>query len=255
MPDKTDLKTLLTLDDFPKANAYDPRWVLSNLMGPNVLWLTEALSNEMRLEPGMRVLDMGCGKAISSIFLAKEFGVQVWAADLWIDPNENWQRIKEAGCEDSVFPIRAEAHELPFATEFFDAAISMDAYHYFGTSDAYLPYYLKFLKPGAELGIIVPGLTQEFNTVPEHLRDYWEPDMWTFHSPAWWKNHWARTDLVEVTLADRLKDGWQQWLLWEQVGRDFEYGFYDKELEALEKDRGEHLGFTRVIGRKLQKEV
>ena len=29
----------------------------------------------MELEPGMRVLDMGCGKAISSIFLAKEFDV------------------------------------------------------------------------------------------------------------------------------------------------------------------------------------
>ena len=46
--------------------------------------------NATGLEPGMRVLDLGCGKGLSSIFLAKEFGVQVWAADLWtplvIDP-------------------------------------------------------------------------------------------------------------------------------------------------------------------------
>lgn len=53
-------------------------------MGPNVLWLTEFLGQAMELQPGMRVLDMGCGRALSSIFLAKEFGVQVWAADLWI---------------------------------------------------------------------------------------------------------------------------------------------------------------------------
>jgi cyclopropane fatty-acyl-phospholipid synthase-like methyltransferase len=46
--------------------------------------LTEALSQVMTLEPGMRVLDMGCGRAVSSIFLAKEFGLQVWATDLWI---------------------------------------------------------------------------------------------------------------------------------------------------------------------------
>ena len=50
----------------------------------------------MTLEPGMRVTNMGCCKAISSIFLAKEFGVEVWAADLWVKPTENWERIREA---------------------------------------------------------------------------------------------------------------------------------------------------------------
>ena len=53
----------------------------------------------------MRVLDMGCGKAISSIFLAQEFGVQVWATDLWISAAENWQRIRETEVADRVFPI------------------------------------------------------------------------------------------------------------------------------------------------------
>jgi cyclopropane fatty-acyl-phospholipid synthase-like methyltransferase len=36
----------------------------------------------MNLQPGMRVLDLGCGRALSSIFLHREFGLQVWAADL-----------------------------------------------------------------------------------------------------------------------------------------------------------------------------
>ena len=65
-------------------------------MGPNVIWLTEALTGVITLEPGMRVTNMGCCKAISSIFLAKEFGVGVWAADLWVKPTENWERIREA---------------------------------------------------------------------------------------------------------------------------------------------------------------
>ena len=38
----------------------------------------------MPIEPGMKVLDLGCGKAMSSIFLAREFRVSVWATDLWI---------------------------------------------------------------------------------------------------------------------------------------------------------------------------
>lgn len=99
--------------EFPRSARYDPEWVLENTMGPNVLWLTESLSQLMTLQSGMRVLDMGCGKAVSSIFLAKEFGVQVWATDLWIDVNDNRRRIAEAGVDDLVFPVYAEAHALP----------------------------------------------------------------------------------------------------------------------------------------------
>src|ERR671932_2799217 len=153
----SELAALLTIDQFPRSATYDPTWVLENLMGPNVLWLAEALSQAMELRPGMRVLDMGCGRAISSIFLAREFDVQVWATDLWIKPGENWGRIRDAGMEERVFPIYAEAHALPFAEEFFDAAISLDAYHYFGTDDLYLAYFSRFVKGDGQIGIVVPG--------------------------------------------------------------------------------------------------
>ena len=155
------LSPRLTLERYPRSAVYDPRWVLDNLMGPNVLWLAEALLEVMPLEPGMRVLDMGCGKAISSIFLAKECGVQVWATDLWIKASDNWARIREAGLQDRVYPIHAEAHALPYADNFFDAAVSFDAYHYFGTDDLYLEYYARFVKPGGKIGIVVPGLNRE----------------------------------------------------------------------------------------------
>jgi cyclopropane fatty-acyl-phospholipid synthase-like methyltransferase len=63
----------------------------------------------------MRVHDLGCGKAVSSIFLAKEFGVTVWAARLRIKPTDNWARIEAADLTDRVLPQHAEAHALPFA--------------------------------------------------------------------------------------------------------------------------------------------
>ncbi len=247
-----ELRKLLSLKQFPRAATYDPIWVLENQMGPNVLWLTEALVQVMDLRPGMRVMDMGCGKAISSIFLAKEFDLQVWAVDLWIDVNENWQRICAAKLEDKVFPIHAEAHALPFADEFFDTIVSMDAYHYFGTDDLYLSqYFARLVKSGGQIGIIVPGLIEEFeNGVPDHLRPYWKSEYQSFHSPRWWQKHWEKSGLVDVEFVDSLPDGWKFWLRWEEVR--YESGFlYDRrEAEMLRIDDGRNLGFTRLVARK-----
>jgi cyclopropane fatty-acyl-phospholipid synthase-like methyltransferase len=108
---------------YPRASAYDIDWMMDNMMGPNAIWLMESLADRLHLEPGMRLLDMGCGKAISSIFLAREYGVQVWATDLWISATENWDRIRHTDVESLVFPIFADAHALPFAEAFFDTAV------------------------------------------------------------------------------------------------------------------------------------
>lgn len=239
---------------FPRAAKYDLNWIFQNHMGPNVLWLAEAAAEWMDLKPGMRVLDLGCGKALSSIFLAREFGVQVWATDLWISAADNWQRIREAGLEDSVFPIHAEAHNLPYADGFFDAAISLDAYHYFGTNDMYYGWYLnRLLKPGAQLAIHVPGLRQEIDgdQPPEHMRPYWDWEYFTFHSPQWWARHFFRTGMVDVERAGWLEDGWQYWLTWnEEAPNLFGEGSSNKEAEMLRLDAGRYLGFSRVVVRK-----
>ena len=238
--------------EFPRSAKYDQDWVLDNMMGPNALWLTESLAARMDFNPGMRVLDLGCGKGLSSIFLAKEYGAQVWAVDLWIDASENLARIRAAGVEDRVFPIHAEAHVLPFADGFFDAMVSMDAYHYFGTDDLYLENHMaRLVKPGGQMGIVVPGLVEELpsDEPPEHLRPYWEPAFFSLHSPAWWKRHWERSGLVAVELADLLPDGWRLWLesdrLWsERIGKP------PDEADMLALDGGRTLGFTRMVARR-----
>ena len=120
----------------------------------------------------MRVLDLGCGRAISSIFLRREFGVQVWATDLWFSASENLQRIRDAGVEDGVFPLHADARSLPFAPDFFDAIVCIDAYPYFGTDALYLNYLAHFVKPGVAIGIASAGLVREVEgAVPEPLRE------------------------------------------------------------------------------------
>lgn len=126
----------LVSERFPRASQYHPEWVLANASGgANSLWLTEWLASALDLRPGMRVLDLGCGRACSSIFLRREFGVQVWATDLWFSAAENIQRIRDAGVEDSVFPLHADARSLPFASGFFDAITCIDSFPYFGSDD------------------------------------------------------------------------------------------------------------------------
>lgn len=243
---------------FPRANGYDPDWIASNQMGPNALWLLEWLLEVVELEPGMRVLDMGCGRAMTSIFLARELGVTVFANDLWIEPTDNWKRIQVAGVSDRVFPIQAEAHALPYASGFFDAIVSLDAYHYFGTNDLYLTDFSQLVRPGGVIGVVVPGLTQPLpEPLPEHLTcpqshggAFWEPECWTFHTAAWWARHWRRSGCVEVEHADVMPEGCALWLQHEKAIDGMGRNRFPSCAEALEADGGEYLGFVRVVGRR-----
>ena len=255
---KDQLAAMLKIERFPRSSGYDPQWVVENNMGPNALWLTEWLCERMDLKPGMRVLDMGCGKVLSSVFLAREYGVQVWANDLWISATENWQRIRDAGLEERVFPIHAEAHGLPYAEGFFDALVSVDSYHYYGTDDLYFKYFRHLVRPGGQIGIVVPALMKDVSVpVPQHLARLgpghgasWAEECWSIHTLAWWRNLWERTGRADIEVADILPDGWRQWLDFEKVVQLTGSHFFDDEILALQADRGEYLGFVRMVARR-----
>jgi SAM-dependent methyltransferase len=234
---------------FPRASAYHPEWVLAGVSGvANPLWMAEWLSESLDLRPGMRVLDLGCGRALSSVFLHREFGVQVWAADLWFDVSENLRRVRDAGVEGGVFPIHADARSLPFAPESFDAIVSIDSFPYYGTDDLYLHYLARFVKPGGLVGIAGAGLMHEMDDpVHPHLREWWTAEApWCLHSAAWWRHHWGRTGIVDIEVADALPDGWRFWLDWLRlIAPD-----NTTEIRALETDSGGNLGYVRVVGRR-----
>ena len=198
----------------------------------------------------MRVLDLGCGRAMSSIFLHREFGVQVWATDLWFSATENLRRIGDAGVADGVFPIHADARSLPFAAEFFDAIVSIDSFIYYGTDDLYLNYLAQFVRRGGQIGIAGAGLMHEIDEpVPEPLQVWWAQDRpWFLHSPDWWRRHWSRTGILDVEVSDSLTDGWMFWRAWLKIIAPDN----TTELAALEADAGNYLGYTRTVGRRTE---
>lgn len=235
-------------EKFPRSSAYNPDWVIASVSGgANSLWLVEWLTAALDLRPGMRVLDLGCGRAASSVFLHREFGVQVWATDLWFNASENLLRVRDAGVEDAVFPIHADARSLPFAADFFDVIVSIDSFVYYGTDDLYLNNLARFVKPGGQIAIAGAGLTRELDgPVPDHLRDWWEPSMSCLHSAAWWRRHWSRSGIMGVDLADDMPDGWRVWLDWQRMVCPDNA----TEIKALEADEGRYLGYVRLVGRR-----
>jgi SAM-dependent methyltransferase len=251
------LDDLIRPDRYPRASTYDPAWLIGLDMGPNPLWLLEDLAHDLDLQPGMRVLDLGSGKGATSVFLAREYGVQVVAADWWIGADEAAAVFSDAGVSGQVEAVHAEAHALPFETESFDAIVSIDAFEYFGTADGYLPYLSRFLRPGGQLGMATPGMThevRELGAIPPHIKSLfgWEAIAW--HTAEWWHFQWEITELVTVTSARLQKDGWLDWYLWAQAcaerapdGR----ASRQQVIDLLAADRGEFLTFALATARRL----
>ncbi len=250
----TDLANRLRLDRYPRSNRYDPLWIHKHMMGPHPLWPMEYLTNLLDLQSGQRVMDLGCGKALTSVFLAREFDVRVHAVDLWIPASENWTRISEASERDRVVPIHADAHRLPFADGYFDAIVSVDAYHYFGTKPGYLPEIARFLPSGGRLGVVSPGLRYEIDEVPESLAPYWQDDFSTFHSAGWWREIWQASGLVTVDRAELLPHGAEDWLLWAETWDDWERATggapFEREADMLRVDTDGLLGFVAMVATK-----
>jgi cyclopropane fatty-acyl-phospholipid synthase-like methyltransferase len=194
---------------FPLTAKYDADWVAENALGENALCQTESLARHLPFQAGMRVLDLGCGKATSSIFLAREFGVEVWALDKDVSPSENRQRATALDRHSRVFPLRLDARRLPFANEFFDAVIGIDSFLYFATDERYLEYLVPFIKPHGHIGVVDIGFTREVASVaqaPEYLRPEFAKHWSYVHTLSWWRHHWEKTGLVDVLYAELLPE-------------------------------------------------
>ena len=69
--------------------------------------------------------------------------------------------------------------------------------------------------------------------------------MCCLHSAPWWRRHWERAGILDIDLADTLADGWRWWRDWQTVVAPGNAA----EIQALEADRGDYLGYVRLAGR------
>ncbi|MCQ2560329.1 MAG: class I SAM-dependent methyltransferase, partial [Clostridia bacterium] len=232
---------------YPKAEKYNNPVFNELIMGPNPIKLEEELLQKHQIPAGATVLDLGCGRGVTSVFLVKEYGFRVFAADLWSTPTENQKFFTQVGLSsEQIIALKADARELPFADEFFDAVVCTDSYNYFGRDSEYLgTRLLPLLKKGGYLYIAVPGMKQDCHDhLPPELLLSWTPEQLDYiHDRDYWYNLLAPTPGVEIISISEMESNrevWEDWLACEN-----EYAQNDRK--AWTAGAGKYLNFIGMI--------
>lgn len=233
------------------SKKYDTEELQSKIMGPNPVKLEEELLLGNKIPKGATVCDLGSGQGLTSVFLAKEYGFRVYAADLWSDPEENRKFFDSMGLDkDQIIPVKADATDLPFEKNFFDAVVSTDSYNYFGRDESYLDgKLLPFLRSGGYIYIAIPGMKKDcHDNLPPELLLSWTPEQMDYMHDS---DYWLKTvsacrgaEVLEVSEMESNEEVWADWLK-----QDNEYAIGDRK--SMEAGAGQYLNFIKIVLRKI----
>lgn len=233
-----------------KSEKYNTPELQKKIMGPNPVKLEEELLLGHNIPAGSVVCDLGSGQGLTSVFLAKEYGFTVYAADLWSDPEENRKFFDSMGLDkDRIIPVKADAEALPFAKNYFDAVVCVDSYNYFGRDPEYLDNkLLPFVKSGGYIYIAVPGMKKDLHDdLPEVLLLSWTPEQLDYiHDADYWRNivsQCQNAEIVSISEMESNEEVWDDWLK-----QDNEYAVGDRK--TMEAGGGKYLNFISIILKK-----
>ena len=235
---------------YPLSEKYGTPELMKKIMGPNPLKLEEELLTGHRIPKGSLVCDLGSGQGLTSVFLAREYGFTVYAADLWSEPEDNRRFFAQMGLTDAqVLPVKADASALPFAPETFDAVVSIDSYHYFGRNPAFLDEkLLPFVKAGGYVYIAIPGMKRDCHDhLPEELLLSWTPEQLDYmHDVDYWRGIVSQCRGAEVLSMREMESNDEVWADWR--AQDNEYAVGDRK--SMEAGGGKYLNFIAIVLRK-----
>lgn len=235
---------------YVKSEKYNTPALQAKIMGPNPIKLEEELLLDHQIPAHAVVCDLGSGQGLTSVFLAKEYGFTVYAADLWSDPAENRAFFDAMGLDRrQIIPVKADATDLPFEKNFFDAVVSTDSYNYFGRDERYLDdRLLPFVKPGGLVYIAIPGMKRDcHNHLPEELLLSWTPEQLDYmHDVDYWRGIVSQCRGAEVLSMREMESNDEVWADW--LAQDNEYAVGDRK--SMEAGGGKYLNFIAIVLRK-----
>ena len=145
------------------ADAYGSdvaRLLLGELFHPGGTKTTERLGEILGLTPRSRVLDIAAGKGTSATFLANRFGCEIVGVDYSRSNVEEAVAAAAAkGLSQKVFFQWADAEQLPFPDDSFDAVICECAFCTFPNKHAAANEFVRVVRPGGAVGL--SDLTRE----------------------------------------------------------------------------------------------
>lgn len=134
--------------DYKISNLYEKNLQECLLMRPGGLLLTQKILEELNLEKNSKLLDIGCGKGISASYISKNYEIDVYGIDcsekLIMEAKNNYESSKL---------IVADALNLPFEDESFQAVIMECSLSTFENINLALTQAKRVLRPNGVIGI------------------------------------------------------------------------------------------------------
>jgi SAM-dependent methyltransferase len=175
--------------------------------------------DRLGLQPGERVLDMGCGAGRHAFEMYRR-GADVIAFDQDADELSNVRELFVAMREAGEVPVGAEADvkegdalSLPFADGEFDRVVAAEILEHIPADIQAIQELVRVLRPGGRIALTVPRwfpeivcwkLSEDYHNTPGgHIRIYSDKELITkttnaglefegkdyahgLHSPYWW---------------------------------------------------------------------
>ncbi len=127
----------------------------------------------MKLKPGQRVLDLGCGAGWASRLLAQMVGggentgpgspgrpgSAEWGGGQVVGLDVSDEMIRRARATstgfDNVLFVVGSAQQIPWQDGFFDKVLSVESFYYYGDQGGALDEVSRVMAPGGELYILI----------------------------------------------------------------------------------------------------
>lgn len=124
--------------------------------------LTDVMTEKLKIGTGSHVLDIGCGIGGPGVRIARRTGARVTGISISQEQIRLANSLAEsAGVTERVVFQRADAMELPFPAQSFDAAIALESFFHMPDRGQVLAQICQSLRPGGRL-----VLTDSFERAP-----------------------------------------------------------------------------------------
>lgn len=233
---------------------------------------TGELAGLCHIDPGRRVLDVGCGAGATPCYLVKRYGCRVTAVDIrpaMVDRAA--ARARKEGLAGQIELRVADAQDLPFDGDLFDAVITESVTAFPEDKQRAVAEYARVTRPGGYVGL--NETTWLKTPVPPEVVDWAAQDVGASVKPLTageWRALLEGAGLAEIAvkvlpvdvrqeakgLVARYGAGGTVGILWRMLrlyARSPAYRRFAKEVGRrgiVPKDLADYFGYGLFVGKK-----